>query len=92
MKVDDVQLPPRHERALKTAAANIIGIGDDMGIDLVEVLAAVEQYIIEQTKVGNAETDDEPVPAHRLGYTLREGRMVAWPIGRETSYADRHRG
>lgn len=70
----NLDLPERHKQSIKKAANGLIGVADDMGIDLVEVLAEMERFIIEETKVGDATTF--PILPGRNGYTLSNGRLI----------------
>lgn len=42
----------RHKSMLRDAADTLIAVADDSGTSLVDVLAEVERYVIEETKVG----------------------------------------
>lgn len=59
-----------HQHLIEEAAAQIVAIADDSGQSLVDVIAAMERFIVEKTKVGS------PVPPDRRRYTLVDGRLV----------------
>jgi hypothetical protein len=65
----------RHQKWIETAAMEVIATADDSGESLVTVIAAMEKYIVEQTKVGDA-GDGSSVRPGRRGYTLIDGRLV----------------
>jgi hypothetical protein len=70
----------RHREDLKTADDSLVGVADDVGLSLVDVIAAMEHYIVEETKVGDGAL--VPVPPGRRGYTLnRVGRLVELSTG-----------
>lgn len=54
----------RHKSMLRDAADALIAVADDSGTSLVDVLAEVERYAIEETKVGG------DAPPGRRGYRL----------------------
>jgi len=67
--------PDRDKEWIKEAASLLIAAADEYGRDLVEVIAEMERYIVEGTKVGDAKK--EKIPPHRRGYTLnKNGRLV----------------
>ena len=61
------------------AAGILIGQADNSGCSLVDVIATVEQFIVEQTKVGDALVND--VEPGRRGYTLK-CRLAETTVGR----------
>ncbi len=65
----------RHQSWIKNAAIEVIAVADDSGESLIAVIAAMERYIVEQTKVGDA-GDGSQLPPGRRGYTLIDGRLV----------------
>jgi hypothetical protein len=67
--------PHIHQRLIEEAAASVIAVADDSGESLVSVIAAMEKYIVEKTKVGDAGAEGT-VPTGRRGYTLVNGRLV----------------
>ncbi len=69
-----MKLETRHREWIEEAAVNVIAVADSLCIDLVDVIAEMERYIIQETKVGDAEAVE--IPAGRRGYTLRDGRLV----------------
>ncbi len=75
------RIQPRHRKLIEDAAASLIAVADDVAIDLITLIAEMERYIVEETKVGNAARDPQ-VQADireygRYGYTLNEkGRLV----------------
>lgn len=64
-----------HRGWIKKAALEVIAVADDSGQSLVTVIAEMERYIIEETKVGDA-GDGRSVAKGRRGYTLVGGRLV----------------
>lgn len=54
----------RHKSMLRDAADTLIAVADDSGTSLVDVIAEVERYAIEETKVG------KPAPSGRRRYRL----------------------
>jgi len=64
----------QHRKMISEAAGLVVGVADDSGASLIDVIAEVERYIIEKTKVGDA-TEQTP-PPDRRGYTLVNGRLV----------------
>lgn len=77
--VEISDLPGDHQKAITHAADIVVGIADDCGHNLVDVIAAMERYIVEETKVGDAATWDEGVPGGVNGYTLVDGRLTRYP-------------
>lgn len=69
-----LDLPERHKQGIKKTACVLVGIADDTGTDLLEVIAEMERFIIEETKVGDAL--GRPVKSGRNGYTLKNGRLT----------------
>lgn len=65
----------RHQSWIQNAAIEVIAVADDSGESLITVIAAMEKYIVEQTKVGDA-GDGSSVRPGRRGYTLIDGRLV----------------
>jgi hypothetical protein len=66
---------------IEKAAGHLIAVADDSGRCLVDVIAEMERYIVRRIGV---------VPADRRGYTIRDGRLVPYPVrcvecGREES-------
>ena len=84
----------RHQSWIKNAAIEVIAVADDSGQSLIAVIAAMERYIVEETKVGDA-GDGSQVRPGRRGYTLIEGRLVEVgpAAGRDPEVVDcgRHR-
>jgi len=75
----------RHRGGIVEAASALIGIADDLGISLVDIIATMEQHIVQNTKVGDA--TGTTVPEGRIGYTLNsEGRLEEWRGGQEYYY------
>ncbi len=70
-----MKLETKHREWIEAAAANVIAVADDLGVDLVDVIAEMERYIVKETKVGDAVTDS--IPSGRRAYTLRNSRLVA---------------
>ena len=64
----------RHAKLVADAAGAMIALADDTGRSLIDVLADVERFIVEKTKVGDAAR--EGVEPGQRGYTLRDGRLV----------------
>lgn len=64
-----------HQSWIRNAAIEVIAVADDSGESLVDVIAAMERYIIEKTKVSDA-GDGSQVRPGRRGYTLVDGRLV----------------
>jgi S-adenosylhomocysteine hydrolase len=60
---------------IEDAAAKVIAVADDSGMSLIDVIAEMERYIVQETKVGDA-GDGSQVPPGRRGYTLIDGRLV----------------
>lgn len=71
-------LDEEHMGWVRDAGSMLIAAADETGTDLVEVIATMERWIIEHTKVGDAAK--VKVPPGRRGYTLRNGRMVSCPF------------
>ena len=69
----------RHQAMVIDAALGLIAVADDLAIDLVDVVAAMERYIVENTKVGDAMVDG--IADGRRGYTLKDGRLVSMGRG-----------
>lgn len=67
-------LQERHHQQIRDAAAALIGVADDTGASLVDVIAEAERFIVEETKVGDARKNP-PGPGRR-GYTLIAGRLA----------------
>lgn len=70
-----MKLETKHREWIETAAAAVIAVADDLGVDLVDVVAEMERHIVMETKVGDAVTDS--IPSDRRSYTLRNNRLVA---------------
>jgi hypothetical protein len=64
----------RHQNMVQEAAAKLIAVADDTGLNLVYVLAEMERHIVQETKVGDAKKN--PPPPGQYGYTLEHGRLV----------------
>ena len=64
----------RHRRFISDAASAVIAVADDLGVSLVDVIAEMERFIVEETKVGDAAV--VPVDEGQRGYTLKDGRLV----------------
>jgi len=67
--------PHIHQRLIEDAASAVVAVADDSGDSLVAVIAAMERFIVEKTKVGDA-GDGSQLPKGRRGYTLIDGRLV----------------
>ena len=70
-----MKFTPTHKDWIKNAALEVIAVADDSGQSLVDVIAEMERYIIEETKVSDA-GDGSRVRPGRRGYTLVKGRLV----------------
>lgn len=64
----------RHKDMIINAANSVVGVADDLGMNLIDVIAEMERYIVEKTKVGDATKID--ILEGRRGYTLKDGRLV----------------
>ena len=60
---------------IEDAAARIIAVADDSGVSLIDVLAELERFVVQETKVSDA-GDGRNVEPGRRGYTLVGGRLV----------------
>jgi S-adenosylhomocysteine hydrolase len=60
---------------IEEAAGYVVAVADDSGESLIVVIAKMERYIVEKTKVGDA-GDGSQLPPGRRGYTLIDGRLV----------------
>lgn len=70
-------LPERHRQSIQDAAAIVVAVADDLALDLVDVIAEMERYIVQETKVGDAAAT--PLEPGRRGYTLDlNGRLVTY--------------
>jgi len=65
----------RHRHMIEEAAGLVIAVADDSGVSLVDVIAELERFVVQDTKVSDAGNGSD-VPPDRRGYTLVAGRLV----------------
>ena len=69
-----LDIQERHRCAIIDAASRLIGVADDTGVSLVDVIGEMERFVVHGIKVGDAAA--KPVPTGRRGYTIVRGRLV----------------
>jgi len=72
-EIAGVPLEDGARRLISDAAASVIAVADNYGICLLDILAELERYIVQETKVGDARGSDR---SDRRRYTLAP-RLVA---------------